>query len=61
MFKITPFKIETESEADDYLKDLLSNEQYRSFDEVEIRAKQFIDNDNLRSYFIKKAKELLKI
>ena len=57
---ITTYKIESESEADDYLKDLLSKKEYKSIDEVELRAKKLIDDDNLRNYFINKAKVLLK-
>lgn len=56
---IKPFKIESESEADAYLKDLLSKHEYRSMREVEEHATQLISDAALRLYFISKAKELL--
>jgi len=59
MIKIEPFMIESESEADSYLKDLLTKSEYRSMDEVKIRAQKFIRDANLKNYFINKAKEIL--
>ena len=56
---ISPFKIESESEADAYLKDLLSKHENRSMREVEERATQLISDAVLRVYFINKARELL--
>ena len=38
------FKIEHESEADEYLKDLLANPQYRSMNEVQLRAEKYIED-----------------
>ena len=58
---VEPFMIESESEADDFLRDLLSKDQYRSMDEVRIRAQKYINDVNLKNYFIDKAKELLKL
>ncbi|MFC7519897.1 hypothetical protein ACFQS6_06090 [Xanthomonas populi] len=57
---IESYRIERESEADAYLSDLLAKEEYRSMLEVEHRANKFIpDDDELRSYFINKAREIL--
>lgn len=56
---IEPYRIENESEADAYLSDLLGKNEYRSMPEVEQRAKQFIQDDELRAYFIKKANDIL--
>ena len=59
MSKIETFMIESESEADAYLKDLLTKSEYRSMDEVAIRAQKLIKDENLKNYFINKAKESL--
>jgi len=56
---IAPYRIESESEADAYLSDLLAKKEYRSMLEVEQRANQFIQDDELRAYFIKKARDIL--
>ncbi|WP_445367849.1 hypothetical protein ACH5Y9_23980 [Methylomonas sp. BW4-1] len=58
---IEKFKIESESEADAFLRDLLSNQEYRSMNEVEYRAQELIINEPLRKYFMHKAQELLKV
>jgi hypothetical protein len=57
---IAPFTIDSESEADDYLRDLLEKPEYRFMDEVKLRAQQLIKNQHLNNYFIKKAQEILK-
>ena len=57
---IQSFKIEDKSEADSYLTDLLKNPRYRSMNEVLIRAQQLITDDQIKSYFVNKAEELLK-
>ncbi|MEA9588735.1 hypothetical protein VC279_02955 [Xanthomonas sp. WHRI 10064A] len=57
---IEPYKIESESEADAYLRDLLAKEEFRSMREVEQSATQFIQDHKLRAYFINQAKEILK-
>lgn len=56
---IEKFKIESESEADAFLKALLAKPEYRSMSEVENRAKELVINEQLRKYFILKAQELL--
>jgi hypothetical protein len=58
---VEQFRIETESEADAYLKDVLGKPEYRSMDEVNLRAHQYIKDERLRLYFINKAKELLAV
>lgn len=58
---IEPYKIESESEADAYLNDLLAKQEYRSIHEVERRAAKLIPDDKLRKYFISMAREILKI
>ena len=58
---IEPFKIESESEADTYLIDLLAKKEYQSMLEVEQRASRFIPDEDLRIYFVNKAKEILKV
>ena len=57
---VEPFKIENESEADTYLKDLLARPEYRSMTEVQSRAQKDIPDPQLKKYFIDKAKEILK-
>ena len=59
--RVEPFMIESESEADDYLRDLLSKDEYRSLNEVNIRAQKYIKDVNMKNYFINKATELLKL
>ena len=57
---IEPFRIESEVVADDYLRDLFKNPEFRSLDEVRVRAQKYIKSDHLRNYFINKASEQLK-
>ncbi len=57
---VEPFIIENESEADNYLKDLLAKPEYRSMDKVTIRAQKYIKDEHLKNYFSNKAKEILK-
>ena len=57
---VEPFKIENESEADDYLKQLFEKPEYRSMDEAYIRAQELIEDSRLKIYFIDEAKERLK-
>jgi len=56
---IEPFKIENEGEADEYLAALLAKDEYRSIDEVNLRAGKYITDAHLRVYFVTKAKEML--
>ena len=56
---VEPFMIENESEADDYLRELLEKHEYRSMDEVKMRAQKYIDDEHLKKYFIDKASEML--
>jgi hypothetical protein len=56
---IESFQIESESEADDYLKSLLERPEYRSMDEVRMRAQKYISNVRIKDYFINKAKGIL--
>jgi transcriptional regulator with XRE-family HTH domain len=60
IMKVETFKIESEAEADDYLKDLLEKDEYRSMNVVEVRAQELIKDEHLKNYFINKAKEILK-
>jgi hypothetical protein len=57
---IEPFKIENESEADYYLSDLLAKPEYRSMNEVNMRAQKYITDAHLKNYFINKAKGILR-
>ena len=56
---ISPYKIESETEADSYLQDLLERSEYQSISEVEHRSIKLIDDEKLRKYFIEKAKSIL--
>jgi hypothetical protein len=56
---VKTFKIENESEADSYLRDLLAKPEYRSMNEVYVRAQKLIPDARLRNYFINKAKASL--
>lgn len=58
---IERFKIENVTEADLFLRDLLAKDQYRSMDVVIARARELILDDDLRMYFINKAKEILGV
>jgi hypothetical protein len=58
--KVEPFIIENESEADYYLRDLVGKHEYRSMNEVTMRAPKYIKDKYLINYFINKAKEILK-
>jgi hypothetical protein len=60
MTGIEAFKIENESEADSYLKDLLAKPKYRSMNEVYVRAQKLIPDRRLRDYFINKARAILR-
>jgi hypothetical protein len=57
---IEPFIIESESETDAYLRDLLEKPEYRSMNEVKIRAQKYIKDAHLTNYFVNKAKGMLK-
>jgi hypothetical protein len=56
---IGEFKIESESEADYYLRNLLAQHKYRSMDEVRSRARA-INDPRIKEYFINKGKAMLK-
>ncbi len=56
---IGPYVIESESEADDYLTALFEKPEYRSMDEVHMRASKYIKDERLKNYFINKAKALI--
>lgn len=56
---ITPYKIESEAEANAYLNDLLEKKEYQSILEIERISLSLIDDDKLRTYFIEKAKSIL--
>ncbi|MEM0551050.1 MULTISPECIES: hypothetical protein [Aeromonas] len=56
---IERFKIENVTEADAFLRDF--KDEYRSMDEVIVRARELVPDDNLRMYFINKAKEILGV
>ena len=51
LLKIEQFKIESESEADEYLDDLLKEEKHRNIDEILLRAKH-ISDPALSAHFI---------
>jgi hypothetical protein len=57
---VEPFKIENESEADAYLKELFEKQEYRSMDEAHRRAQELIEDARLKIYFINEARERLK-
>jgi hypothetical protein len=57
---IEEWKIESEAEADDYLKDVLSKPEYRRVDELLLRAQAHVPNKEIRVYFINKGREMLK-
>lgn len=57
---IEPYRIDSKDEADDYLNALLAKPEYRTWHEVLRRAQKYISNAQIRVYFIKKGKEMLK-
>jgi hypothetical protein len=57
---IGEFKIDNEAEADYYLIEFLSKPEYRSMDEVVIRAQE-IKYPRLKVSFINKGKEMLRV
>lgn len=56
---ITPFRIESEIEADAYLTALLAKKEIQSISEIEHIAIELVDDERLRSYFVEKAKATL--
>jgi hypothetical protein len=56
---VEPFMIENESEADSYVQALLAKPEYRSMDEVRVRAQKYIKDARLKEYFIDKARGIL--
>jgi hypothetical protein len=58
--KSEPHTIDSESEADDYLTDLLKDLTNRSMDVVTIHAQERIKDANIKTYFVNKAKVMLK-
>lgn len=57
---IQRFKIENETEADFFLKDLLAKDEYRSVNEIIVRANKLIPDETLRMYFISNGKQMLE-
>ena len=55
-----PFRIDSESLADVYLKDLFKYPNNRSIEEVQFRAKMVIRDEHIKNYFLEKAEEMLK-
>lgn len=60
MSNIESFKIENKEEADAYLEDLLNKPDYRSLDEIKLRAQKLIPNSELANYFIAKGAKILE-
>jgi hypothetical protein len=58
--EIQSFRIDTESDADEYLDELLRDSKYRSMDEIEGRAQTLIKDEKIRDYFVERGKEKLK-
>ncbi len=58
---VESFKIENEIYADEYLGALLAKPEYRSMNEVEMRAQKYIQDERVKKYFIGKAREMLNI
>ncbi|OLP42746.1 hypothetical protein [Rhizobium oryziradicis] len=56
---IQSYKISSMAEADEYLSELLSQERYRSLDEIERRAAVYIVDRDIAEYFLNKGRELL--
>jgi len=53
---IQSYMIENETDADEYLTDLLEKPEYRSMGEVHMRVAKYIKDEPLKNYFINKAK-----
>jgi hypothetical protein len=53
---IQSYMIENETDADEYLTALLEKPEYRSMDEVHMRAAKYIKDEHVKNYFINKAK-----
>lgn len=58
---IQPFVIDDEHIADAYLRDLLEKPEYRSMDEVRMRADKYIPNTDLKDRFIAEGEKRLKV
>lgn len=56
---IQRFKIENETDAYFFLKDLLAKDENRSVNEIIVRANNLIPDETLRMYFISKGKQML--
>jgi hypothetical protein len=59
-FDLREFVLENKAEADAYLDELFKKDQYRSIDEVRIRAEKYIRDAIIKKYFIGKAEEMLQ-
>ena len=57
---VEPFIIDSESAADEYLRELLAKHEYRSMNEVRMRAQKYIKDERLKTYFINKSKKILE-
>ena len=57
---IESYSIDSEAEANYYLTALLKTREYRSANEIEVRAAKYIKSVELKAYFIGKGKEFLK-
>ena len=58
--EIQPFKIEDEHQVEAFLKDFLAKPENRSIEAVKQKARELIDDPDLRIYFVDVAKEELE-
>lgn len=58
--KVESFVIENESEADDYLKSLLWEPEYRSLSTINEHTGPRIKDDCIKQYFVRRGAEIMK-
>ena len=56
---VEPFKIDNLYEADNYLQELFKEPKYLSMAEVNERAQKYINDKDLRIYFVEKGRKML--
>jgi len=56
---IESFVIDDKSIADTYLRDLLAKPEYRTMGEVRMRADKYIQDADIKTYFISEAEKAL--
>lgn len=57
---VMPYTIDDEDEADSYLNAVLQKPEYRSMEEVIIRAQKYARNEHIKQYMIARGQVMLE-